>query len=33
MLVGSGKIATTVLTGSGMHDAAGAKLIVEEAGG
>jgi len=33
MLVASGKIAATVLTGSGMHDAASAKLIVEEAGG
>ena len=30
MLVASGKIAATVLTGSGMHDAASAKLIVEE---
>ena len=33
MLVASGKIAATVLTGSGMYDAASAKLIVEEAGG
>jgi len=33
MLVASGKIAATILTGSGAHDAASAKLIVEEAGG
>ena len=33
MLVASGKIAATILTGSGTHDAASAKLIVEEAGG
>lgn len=33
MLVASGKIAATVLTGSGAHDAASVKLIVEEAGG
>lgn len=33
MLVASGKIAATILTGAGMHDAASAKLIVEEAGG
>lgn len=33
MLVASGKITATILTGAGMHDAASAKLIVEEAGG
>lgn len=33
MLVASGKIAATVITGDGPHDAASAKLIVEEAGG
>lgn len=33
MLVASGKIAATILTGSGAHDAASAKLIVEESGG
>lgn len=33
MLVASGKIAATVMTGDGAHDAASAKLIVEEAGG
>ena len=33
MLVASGKIAATVLTGSGAHDSASVKLIVEEAGG
>lgn len=33
MLVASGKIAATILTGSAAHDAASAKLIVEEAGG
>lgn len=33
MLVASGKIAATILTGAGMHDAVSAKLIVEEAGG
>lgn len=33
MLVASGKIAATVMTGDSIHDAASAKLIVEEAGG
>ncbi|HUC89370.1 MAG TPA: inositol monophosphatase [Patescibacteria group bacterium] len=33
MLVASGKIAATVMTGDAPHDAASAKLIVEEAGG
>jgi fructose-1,6-bisphosphatase/inositol monophosphatase family enzyme len=33
MLVASGKIAATVMTGDALHDAASAKLIVEEAGG
>ncbi len=33
MLVASGKIAATVMTGSGAYDAASVKLIVEEAGG
>lgn len=33
MLVASGKIAATIMTGDAPHDAASAKLIVEEAGG
>lgn len=33
MVVASGKIAATILTGAGAHDAASAKLIIEEAGG
>lgn len=33
MLVASGKIAATVMTGDAPHDAASAKLIIEEAGG
>lgn len=33
MLVASGKISATVMTGNAFHDAASAKLIVEEAGG